>query len=205
MVQLLQAYTQASQPQERARLREQISRAARALLVLELERAGLQAADAEDEAHKKIQKVLDILLDHPPDSPEAYLKKVARHAAIGLRRHQGSRAYLPPVDPQEHKVEQRLVAPDEQGSPTQALLDCIEAILARPEGPAVYRCVLDAHYLWGIPLDVIVCHELWERGIQPPGSTAEQRKARATIDQRMTRARHWLKQQAERCCKEWLP
>jgi DNA-directed RNA polymerase specialized sigma24 family protein len=203
---LLTSYANASAARNRAVLREQITHAARHLLFVELRRHGLQEADADDAANGGLLKVLDSLLADPAMAdPEAYVRRAAKHLWIDVQRHRGSRAYMAPVDVQAPALAERLAVKDSaKEEQDKDLLRCLEEILARPDSPVNYVCILDAHYLWEIPIEVITCHELWQRSIQPPGTLQEQKKARNSVDQRLTRARKWLQREAEQCCQEAL-
>lgn len=206
MNRLLLSFANATSLREKALYREELAALVRAFLIANLRRGGLQQADAEDLVDDNILRILDALLANPTmANPEAYLSRVGSRLVIDLHRHRRSRNYQTPVDIEEHAVGSRLVERERvEDMADHALLRCLEQILERPDAPANYVCLLEAHYFWAVPLEVVTAHELWGRGTQPPGTAAEQKKARNAVDQRLTRARRWLQEIAKDCCSEAL-
>jgi DNA-directed RNA polymerase specialized sigma24 family protein len=85
-------------------------------------------------------------------------------------------------------AEALLVAQHEAHASSERALR-VRAEIAR--APAAHREVLEAVYVRGEAIHAVVDRELAARGLAPTG--AARRRARATIDKRLERARRWLR------------
>lgn len=186
------------------RAREELAASVRTLLIKALLAKKLGADDAEDCAQNRLMCVLDALVSNPKlTNPDGYVLRAAEHIFIDFVRHQSSRGYNSPVDtsePQHSKclTQEAVESLDED----QQLLKCIEEILARPKSPKTYVCLIEAHYMWDIPIEAITCYELDQRNITSPASAKEQKKAKNAVERRVARACTWLQIEAQLCCDQ---
>ncbi len=169
-------------------IRDRLTRAARY--------AGVRELDVEDVVQSRVLAVLSALSRGPvPDSPEAYVWRAGLNAAKDWHRRQaaGVRGRTHGVDPED--LDRLGTAPDEvDGKETaEDLRRVVDEALDDPRMPEAHRAVIDAHYLRGEDIEELALQELRERPVAKSGNPRTLEQARQTVDQRLTRARNWLR------------
>lgn len=132
----------------------------------------------------------------------AYVKRCAQNRATDYYRHaSGVRATCVTADDEVHSI------PDErtpesilsQAQDASALADRVMRLRALiATAPPGYAAVLDAVYVHGTLIDTMAREELElriARGDETMRTDASLKKARATVDQRLHRARDWIRAQ----------
>jgi DNA-directed RNA polymerase specialized sigma24 family protein len=181
---------------ERDRRRDGLAARVRDLLIVSLRAHGLRPEDAADWAQKKVLLVARHLEagDAGADREEAYVWGAGRNAAADSHRQRkrrrevsitnagGEDRPLPSLEPDSEEEAQR-----------KQRADRLREILDEPGPPASYREILRRVYLEDVEISVIADEELARPGRGGGGTARTPKQARYAVDQRLTRARAWLK------------
>lgn len=202
---LASALREARTDRQRVSIRNALASNVRAVTLRAIRAEGIASDVAEDLAHDLLVRVLGRIEAGAvtPGSEEAYVRRAAANRARDhfrsqrplqrplLREHLDAEAFdedgLPAND---NDAERQLVAL-EQDIEDAARLDTLAQLLET--APARYRAALYAVYIEGRPIEDLVRLELAERAASISDRTAY-RRARATVDKTLERARTWLRE-----------
>ena len=178
------------------REREALVRDVRALLVTGLRRSGLSASDADDVAQEKVLPVTDRLVESRMQhgNPEGFVRTCARHAAIDTFRKIGRRGETAlGDDAAEPGTSDSAGASAAIRAERRELVRIVTDLLTSGKMPGAYREVMRAVYVAGRDVADLAPEELARQSCDKAGRPRSIGQARAVVDQRLTRARRWLR------------
>lgn len=151
--------------------------------------AGVPQSDVDDAVHARVLRVMEALVEGKTESPNNYVWRAGVHAGRDWQRKQRSA----PIPVEDDEIELPVGDDErERAEDTEAQIAEIRRLLgAMPDG---YRQVLEPHYLRGVSIDELARDELAANPISPrTGKRRTYQQARAAVDQRLSRARDWLR------------
>ena len=173
------------------------------ILVRALRFHGLSHEDAEDRAQDKVVGVCDHLKagDVEPGKEEAYVWQAGKRASLDVYRRRA----------RESEKEQKLRSAQTTGTSGGAIGDAgaqpdqpsdqetaqVVAVISshQDEMPKTYRYVLYERYVKRRSIDDLAKEELRQNPTgKAPGKERTLKQARYVVDQRLKRARFWIKQ-----------
>jgi DNA-directed RNA polymerase specialized sigma24 family protein len=136
-----------------------------------------------------------------PGHEDAFVRQCARNRAIDHHREQsGIRARYEVLEEAElladHRDPERLMAERQEAALLAAKVQHLRTLIAT--APSAYANVLLEVHVKGALIEVLAARELatrLERGDERVNDAASLKRARATVDQRLCRARAWLREQ----------
>lgn len=165
----------------------------RRVLVRELLRLGLQAADADDLAQEKVLRIVGHLVDGgvAPGSQTAYVRSAGRKAAIDLfRRHERSQRL------RRRSVFETADAPRAFTPETSAhdaeIRRLLDEILTDEDMPASYRGVLRDYYVRGRSTESLAAEDLERSPVDKRGHPRTLPDGRSAVTRRLSYARAWV-------------
>jgi len=134
-----------------------------------------------------------------PGSEDAYVRRCAHNRAIDhFRETSGVHARCELRDDHEELADERdpesLLSSYEEAAIIAVRVERLRALIA--SAPETHRVVLDEVYVKGTLIEVVVDRLLAARvaaGVERAGDATALRRARAAVDQRLSRAREWIR------------
>jgi len=200
----------ATQGSQRTSLENKLAEEIRRLLIDQLRREGLQPADCDDVAQQKCAKLVGKLIEGKaaPGSEVAYITKTAKRGACDAHRRRQRRSRetelpgdAPSSDENSNTVPEglRVIPPqlDDRRERAKQFAEAVQRLLDEDSTmPARYRAVLSkAHGHPPMSIEELAREELRANPRTRDGRTRTAKQARDTIDQHLSRARAWLKEQ----------
>jgi len=177
--------------------RNRLAAAIRALLLKAVRYAGVSEEDVEDVAQDRAMPLLAALVAGAK-SPEALVWRAGANAGNDWhrRRKSGIRKDTRALHPADLE---KLTAPaGDEGPSIDELLGRIARVTGDPRMRSTYREALNAHYGEGRSILAIAEEDLQANPTSKDGSERTLAQARSTVEQRLKRARDWVRARVHR-------
>jgi len=193
LAELVAELLQATDARRRKALENEVAGVVRGVVVTQLRGyRDISGPDADDVANATTLRVIEKLRTGPLDEPGkelGYVLRAARNAAIDQLRKQQRKGRKGQVELDDTR---RLPAAPVPVAPKE-LQPLVERALADPRLSAAHREVLTGQFVQGKTPNDLAAEELARHPTDRKGRPRTLEQARDTIDQRIKRARDWLK------------
>lgn len=178
--------------------RDRLAMAVQARLRKAIERANVPLAELDDVVQERTLPVLEALVGGAvTSSADAFVWQAGTNAAYDWhrrrRRGMAGRTVQLGKEALDRLVEESDESQDPAAERAREMLAAIHRVMDDARIPPAYRDVLHAHYVRDMSIEALAERELRENPRSKSGAPRTLQQARAAVDQRLSRARDWVR------------